>query len=90
VSEYIRRAKAAGLRWPLPETLDEDQLYRLLFPQPAPSSERLIPEPDWRYIQQELRRKGVTRRLLWLEYREVHPNGYSYSRFPGLVRQDRL
>ena len=86
VSEYIRRANAAGLRWPVPDDLDEDRLYRLLFPQPAPSSERLVPEPDWKYIHSELRRKGVTRRLLWLEYREVHPNGYSYSRFCEIYR----
>lgn len=66
VSEYIRRAHATGLRWPLPEMLDEDQLSRLLFPQPALSSERLIPEPDWKNVHRKLRRKGVTRRWLWL------------------------
>jgi len=27
VSEYVRRANAAGLTWPLPETLDEDALF---------------------------------------------------------------
>jgi len=89
-SEYVRRAQATGLSWPLPETLDEDQLHRRLFPKPAPPSERVIPEPDWEHSHTELRRKGVTRRLLWLEYREAHPDGYGYSRFPGLVRQDRL
>jgi len=41
---------AAGLTWPLPEALDEDQLYRLLFPKPAPPSDRVIPIPDWNYI----------------------------------------
>ena len=46
VSEYVRRAQESNLGWPLPETLDEDQLYRLLFPKPAPISERVILEPD--------------------------------------------
>ena len=33
-------------------------------------------------MHRELQRhKGVTLRLLWLEYRTVHPNGYQYSRF---------
>ena len=33
-------------------------------------------------VTEELQRhKGVTLRLLWLEYRTVHPNGYQYSRF---------
>lgn len=86
MSEYVRRAQQTGLTWPLPETLDEDQLYRLLFPQPAPSSDRLIPEPDLEYIHSELRRKGVTRRLLWLEYREAHPDGYGYSRYCEIYR----
>ena len=84
--EYLRRAKVAGLSWPLPETLDEDQLYRRLFPKPAPPSERVILEPDWEHIHTELRRKGVTRRLLWLEYREAHPDGYGHSRFCEVYR----
>jgi len=86
VREYLRRWQAAGLSWPLPETLDEDRLYRLLFPKPAPPSERVIPEPDWKTIHTELRRKSVTRRLLWLEYREAHPDGYGYSYFCELYR----
>lgn len=87
VSEYVRRAQAAGLSWPLPESLDEDQLYQMLFPKPAPPSERVIPQPNCKTIHRELRRKGVTRRLLWLEYREAHPDGYGYSRFCELYRQ---
>jgi len=74
VREYLRRGQDAGLSWPLPENIDEDQLYRLLFSQPAPPSERQIPEPDWKYIQQELRHKGVTRRLLWLDLRPGSPS----------------
>ncbi|WP_395857952.1 hypothetical protein [Cystobacter fuscus] len=29
----------------------------------------------------ELKKKGVTKQLLWLEYLETHPGGYQYSRF---------
>lgn len=86
VSEYVRRARAVGLTWPLPETLGEDQLYQRLFPRAAPPSERVIAEPNWKTIHSELRHKGVTRRLLWLEYREAHPDGYGYSRFCELYR----
>ena len=42
--------------------------------------------PNGNNIHRELRRKGVTQRLLWLEYRESHPDGYSYSRFCELYR----
>jgi transposase len=86
VTEYLRRAQEAGLSWPLPEGLDEDQLYWMLFPKSAPTQESVTPLPDWQYIHGELRRKGVTRRLLWLEYRESHPDGYGYSRFCELYR----
>lgn len=97
VREYIHRARTAGLSWPLPEGLDEDQLDRLprnlhlgfLFPTPPSPSGRTIPacpggqarEPDWKAIHTELRRKGVTLRLLWLEYRRTRPDGYGYSWF---------
>jgi transposase len=32
-------------------------------------------------ISQELGRPGVTRQLLWEEYRAAHPDGYSYTQF---------
>jgi transposase len=33
------------------------------------------------YLHQELKRKGVTRQLLWEEYRSQHPDGYGYTQF---------
>jgi len=84
VSEYVRRAQAADLRWPLPETLDEDQLFQLLFPKPARRSDRQIPEPDWQTIHTELRLKGVTRRLLWLDLRSGSPS--RWLRIQSLLR----
>jgi transposase len=33
------------------------------------------------YYSLELKRKGVNKRLLWEEYRELYPAGYSYSQF---------
>jgi transposase len=87
VGEYLRRAKAAGLSWPLPEGLDEDALHQLLFPKPSRSPSKAIPLPDWSQVHTELRRKGVTLRLLWVEYRESYPNGYGYSQFCSLYRR---
>ena len=37
--------------------------------------------PNWAYVDEELRRKGVTRSLLWQEYRADHPDGYGYAWF---------
>lgn len=39
------------------------------------------------YYVNELRRTGVTRELLWREYREVQPEGYMYSQFCELLNQ---
>jgi transposase len=33
------------------------------------------------YCKEELGRKGVTRQILWAEYRENNPNGYGYTQF---------
>jgi hypothetical protein len=49
VSSYVVRARAADLSWPLPESLDDAMLDRLLFPRPAPSGDAR-PLPDWAYI----------------------------------------
>jgi transposase len=87
IAEYLRRAQAAGLSWPLPPDLGEDTLFERLFPQAAPSSSRVIPCPDWSVLHTELRKKGVTLRLLWVEYREAHPDGYGYSQFCALYRE---
>ena len=81
VADYLRRAEAAGLSWPLPAALDDGALARLLFPPvPAvPAAARGV--PDWSAVHRELKRPGVTLQLLWYEYRQTHPQGYQYTRF---------
>ena len=86
VRDYLVRAEAAGLRWPLPEELDEEALEQRLFPLPAPATQRRA-IPDWAALHQELRRKGMTLALLWQEYRAQHPDGYGYSQFCALYQQ---
>jgi transposase len=39
------------------------------------------PTPDFARIQSELAHKGVTRMLLWHEYKAQHPDGCQYSAF---------
>ncbi len=89
VGEYLRRAKAAGLCWPLPDALTDAELERRLFPPPEniPTNER--PLPDWAEVHRELRRKGVTLLLLWQEYHQSHPKAFRYSRFCELYHQWR-
>jgi transposase len=87
VGEYVRRACQAGIHWPLPEGLSEDDLYRRLFPEAAEATEPARPLPDSSELHRELSRRGVTLRLLWIEYHEKHPDGYGYTQFPGLEAQ---
>lgn len=87
VSEYVTHAKAAGLTWPLPAELSAVDLEERLFPKRASASGRNIPQPDWAEVHKELRRKSVTLSLLWVEYRQAHPDGYGYSQFCHNYRQ---
>jgi len=80
VSDYLGRAKVANIGWPLPAEMDDEALERALFPDEGVAVPGR-PEPDYRRIHLELRRKHVTLQLLWQEYREVHANGYQYSQF---------
>jgi len=88
VHDYLARFQAAGLGWPLPEELDEDGLENALFPAGAASSRPpRQPLPDFAHIRQELEQhRDLTLQLLWEEYRNGHPDGYSYSRFCKLYR----
>jgi len=82
VVDYLNRAKRAGIEWPLPEDMNEPELQRLLFPTWTGSGPRRFTEPDFAAIHQELKRKGVTKQLLWQEYRQRQPDdGYSYAQF---------
>jgi len=82
VANYLQRAELAGIRWPLPADMDERTLGRLLFPSQPVTGQRRFVELDFPQMHQELKRKGVTRQLLWQEYREQHPSqGYSYAQF---------
>ena len=76
VADYIRRAQAAKLAWPLSKELSDAAIEQLLFPSPATGNTIQRPVPDWNLIKTELRRKGVTLELLWQEYKEAHPGGY--------------
>ena len=80
VSDYVHRAVRAGLTWPLPADLDDAALEARLFEGEAVEA-GVRSAPDWGYVHQELKRPGVTRHLLWLEYFEAHPQGYRYSQF---------
>jgi len=88
VGDYLHRAEAAGLSWPLPEGMTDPQLWeRLMSSAVSPEGAPAKPLPDWPAVHEQLRRKGVTLQLLWQEYRQTHPDGYQYSRFCELYER---
>lgn len=80
VLKYLGRAQVARIGWPIPVHLDDIGLEKLLFPDElAPQRNR--PEPEWTLVWRELKKKHVTKMLVWQEYREAQPNGLGYSQF---------
>ncbi len=80
ISDYIGRAKAAGLTWPLPDGMTEEVLFSKLF-LPTTTDNKKRVQADWEQINKECHKKGMTLHLLWREYREQHPEGLGYSQF---------
>jgi transposase len=84
VHEYLERAAAAGISWPLREDWSEEELESKLFGhqpiQSIPARQR--PQPDWKTIHEQLQQhRHLTLQLVWEEYRQAHPEGYRYSWF---------
>ncbi len=86
VGKYQAAAQRSGLSWPLPEELDDGTLAARLGTKTddnsgAKADARRTP-PDFASVHDQLKQKGVTRLLLWEEYRAAHPDdGYGYTQF---------
>ena len=87
VGDYLKRAEAAAIEWPLPEGQTEKELLERLLAAPVQALPASLALPDWPCIHKELARKGVTLVLLWQEYRQAQPEGYGYSRFCELYQR---
>lgn len=78
--DYLRRFRGTGLPWPVPPDLDEAAVEARLFATDAvPVRGRAV--PDWATIHAELKQKGVTLQLLWIEYKRQTPDGYKCTYF---------
>jgi transposase len=87
VRNYLDRATKAALRWPLCVDLDAVELEARLFRRDVDELRSRRPEPDWSDVHRELKGRGhVTLRLLWMEYRRAHPDGWGYTQFCGHYR----
>jgi transposase len=77
----VARERAFGLE-ELQATTDDALQTKFQGRTPRNAEKRV---PDWTHVHRELHRKGVTRTLLWMEYREEDPaTAYELSRFNEL------
>jgi transposase len=82
VERVLKRFAASGLPWPPDTALTDAELERLLYLGPGHAgSAKSCARPNYSDVVQQLGRKGVTRRLLWEEYRDLHADGIGYSVF---------
>jgi len=76
----IQRTSEAGLSSPDVQDLDEGALERQLLCRVVCAEGHRFVMPDWGDVNRELKRSGVTLRLLWEGYRAYHPDdGHGYS-----------
>lgn len=82
IQKLLAKAQALKLSWPLPDELDDKRLAQLFYPNADTTISSRFHVPDWPQVHQELKRKGMTKQLLWEEYTQQYPNScYSYSQF---------
>lgn len=82
VTKYLKRFEQSGLTWPLSDEIDDTTLINRLLPSATEPQRKGLIDPDWQEVHRELKRKGMTKQLLWEEYCEVYPhNAYSYPQY---------
>ena len=89
ISDYITRFNTSGLTMNELETKTADEIYNVLFPEGSQRTKQRLGKiaPDFNQIHLELKKKYVTRQLLWEEYTTLYPdNHYGYTHFCNLYK----
>jgi transposase len=86
IREYLGRIQSLGIDLEKAIELTNEELSVLIFnpseTRSDESSQRYNSIQDrMEYYRQELRKPGVTKTLLWQEYRKDNPQGYGHSQF---------
>ena len=90
IRKVLDAAGKAGIGWPLSDSVTNEMLMELLFPEEYRKT-ALYALPDYPCIHAELARKGVNLTMLWEEYcARCHTEGsvpYMYTQFCEKYRQ---
>jgi len=82
ISNYTARFKKSKLTIEEALQMEDEALVVLFYPELKQNQQKSSkPHPDWNYIHNELKKKGMTRQLLWEEYKEQHPDGLGITQF---------
>ena len=91
ISEYLVRFRRTGLSYEESRELSEGELLALFETKKQEESEQyteltaLFPE-----YAKRLKKRGMTKQLLWEEYQRSHPAGYRYSQFCHYYRLKKV
>lgn len=91
-TEYARRLKKSCLSWEQLRQLPDAELAAIVY-QPAvlpdftDNTRRVEFNARLAYFQAELKRTGVTKLLLWQEYKKECPSHYQYTQFCILLKE---
>lgn len=69
VGDVFHTADKNGISYEDVRDMDEDSVYRMFYPDKF-VQESMYAQPDYGYVHQELKRTGVTLKLLWQEYQD--------------------
>jgi transposase len=88
VKKYLRLLEIQTISEEQALDMRDEELEALLTDPAEPSASRQgLLETLFPYFEMELKRTGVTRWVLWGEYRRQYPDGYAYTQFCDYLRQ---
>ena len=93
VNRVLNKAKELEISWPLDNDQTNAALACTLFPvESKPKTQKNKRMPNFDYIHKELKRHGVNKRLLWMEYveecKQSSETPLMYSRFCYYIQKD--
>lgn len=88
VKKYLRLIEVKGYENQKLLSMEDMALEQMLSGPSQVSEKRYqVLEELFPYFAEELKRNGVTRWILWGEYKEKYPDGYSYAHFCYYLRE---
>ena len=82
ISDILTRFEQSALRWPLTDNCSDTALTQALYREKTAAQNKVMPDFAQCFI--ELKRKGMTKQLLWEEYVAEHQHrAYRYPPVSG-------